>query len=179
MEKFSTFRNNVREIIAHNSDPTQTWEREINYFTDMTEEEAKRHLNIMEEQKCSATASPRNVYLAPSPDTWNWNDKGVVSPVKNQKSCGSCWTFSTTGALEAHYKIATGNEILLSEQQLVDCPDPKKYDTHGCNGGLPSYAFNYIRDFGLETENDYPYRAKDGKCKYDKSKYRVTVNRSW
>lgn len=179
MERFGIFKKNVREIITHNSDPSQTWKREINFLTDMTGEEAKKYLNIMEEQKCSATASPRNVYSTPSPTEWNWIDKGVVSPVKNQKSCGSCWTFSTTGAIEAHYKIATGNEVLLSEQQLVDCPDPKIYDTHGCNGGLPSYAFNYIRDFGLESENDYPYRAKDAKCKYNKSKYRVTTSGSY
>ena len=79
--------------------------------------------------------------------------------------------------MESHYKIATGNEVLLSEQELIDCPDPDEYDTHGCKGGLPSYAFRFIHDKpGLETENDYPYQAKDAKCRYDASKPRVTTS---
>ena len=69
----------------------------------------------------------------------DWREKGVVSPVKNQGNCGSCWTFSTTGALEAAYALEFGSILSLSEQQLIDCA--QAFDNHGCSGGLPSHAF--------------------------------------
>lgn len=168
MDRFTLFKNKVRDIIAHNSNPDRTWERGINHMADMTEEEMNEVYSVMAEQKCSATASPVNEY----PDTWtpssyDWRAKGVISPVKDQKKCGSCWTFSTTGAIEAHYKINTGSEELFSEQELLDCASAERYDCHGCSGGLPSYAFNFIKDFGIMTENNYPYQAKDSICRKD------------
>ena len=88
---------------------------------------------------------------------------GVVSPVKNQGKCGSCWTFSTVGCLEAHYLLKYGQFRNLSEQQLVDCAGD--YDNHGCSGGLPSHAFEYIKDNGgITTEDKYPYKAVDQTC---------------
>ena len=76
--------------------------------------------------------------------------------------------------MEAHYTISTGKKAILSEQQLVDCA--QAYDNHGCDGGLPSQAFQYIASTsGIETEGDYPYTAVDGKCVYDASKAAVVV----
>lgn len=72
---------------------------------------------------------------------------------------------STTGALEAAYHQKHGQSISLSEQQLVDCAG--SFNNFGCNGGLPSQAFEYIKyNGGLETEDAYPYTAKDGTCKF-------------
>lgn len=72
----------------------------------------------------------------------------MVSPVKNQGNCGSCWTFSTVGAMESHWNIlGKGKNQTFSEQQLVDCAGA--FDNHGCNGGLPSHAFEYIKYNGL------------------------------
>ena len=72
---------------------------------------------------------------------------------------------STTGALEAAYAQAYGKNISLSEQQLVDCAGA--FNNFGCNGGLPSQAFEYIKyNGGLETEEAYPYTGKDGVCKF-------------
>jgi cathepsin H len=89
-----------------------------------------------------------------------------VSPVKNQAHCGSCWTFSTVGALEAHVLIKYQTFRNMSEQQLVDCAGA--YDNHGCHGGLPSHAFEYIKDNqGLADEANYPYLANDGTCYYE------------
>ena len=94
----------------------------------------------------------------------DWREKGAVTPVKNQASCGSCWAFSATGALEGGNFVANGKLISVSEQQLVDC-DPK---SHGCGGGLMTNAFEYVMKKGLCTEEDYPYHAKDEDCKDDK-----------
>ncbi|NXW78084.1 CATH protein, partial [Hirundo rustica] len=94
------------------------------------------------------------------PDSIDWRKKGnFVTPVKNQGACGSCWTFSTTGCLESAIAIATGKLLSLAEQQLVDCA--QAFNNHGCSGGLPSQAFEYILyNKGLMGEDTYPYRAK-------------------
>ncbi|XP_056860018.1 thiol protease aleurain-like [Raphanus sativus] len=103
----------------------------------------------------------------------DWGD-GIVSPVKEQGKCGSCWTFSTTGALEAAYHQAFGKGISLSEKQLVDCAGD--FNNFGCNGGLPSQAFEYIKsNGGLDTEEAYPYTAKNGTCKYSAENVGVQV----
>lgn len=105
----------------------------------------------MEPQHCSATNNLRlksHFENANIPDNYEWNDFGMVSPVKNQGNCGSCWTFSTVGAMESHWNIlGKGKNQTFSEQQLVDCAGA--FDNHGCNGGLPSHAFEYIKYNGL------------------------------
>ena len=104
-------------------------------------------------------------------ETVDWREKGAVTPVKNQASCGSCWAFSATGSLEGGNFVANGKLISLSEQQLVDC-DTK---SNGCGGGLMTNAFQYVMKKGLCTEEDYPYHAKDEDCKDDKCEAAIHI----
>jgi hypothetical protein len=102
------------------------------------------------------------------PTSVDWRTKGVVTNVKSQGNCGSCWSFSTTGALEGIYAIKYGNLVSFSEQQLVDC-DNGITKNHACNGGLMDVAFVFISsNGGLCTEQDYPYVSgttqKAGTC---------------
>uniref|UniRef100_A0A8D2QFM3 Cathepsin H n=1 Tax=Zonotrichia albicollis TaxID=44394 RepID=A0A8D2QFM3_ZONAL len=121
-------------------------------------------------QNCSATKGNLLRSSGPHPDSIDWRKKGnFVTPVKNQGPCGSCWTFSTTGCLESAIAIATGKLLSLAEQQLVDCA--QAFNNHGCSGGLPSQAFEYILyNKGLMGEDSYPYRAKNGTCKFQPEK---------
>ena len=143
-----------------------SWTKGINDFTDMTFEEFKEE-RLMAPQNCSATNNLRvkeSVKKLGAPDSYEWNNFNMVTPVKNQGACGSCWTFSTVGSMESHWNIlGKGRNITFAEQQLVDCAGD--FDNHGCQGGLPSHAFEYIKHAGgLESDVTYPYTAKNGQC---------------
>jgi len=107
------------------------------------------------------------------PDHIDWRQKqGVVTPVKNQGNCGSCWAFSATETLESHFAISVSEDApILSPQQIVSCCDIP--GAGGCNGGLQEFAFNYTSKFGLTTNSNYPYTAETGTC--DTSKIESSV----
>jgi len=105
----------------------------------------------------------------------DWRTKGVITAVKNQGQCGSCWAFAATAAHES-YQVQFKNqplEINLSEQQLVDCSSAQPYGNTGCNGGYGVRALEYIKDFGQTTGSSYPYVAATNTCKTPGGPYRI------
>lgn len=79
---------------------------------------------------------------------------------------GACWSFSSTGAMEGINKIATGSLVSLSEQELVDCD---RTFNSGCGGGLMDYVYQFvIKNKGIDSEEDYPFQAREGTCNKNK-----------
>jgi len=157
-------------VNKHNARDDVRYRLAMNEFADLTPEEfGSRYLMQAPQPGCSATGNWSAPPLLSLPESVDWREKGILSPVKNQGKCGSCWTFSTTGAVESHMALYHDEHLLLSEQQLIDCAGA--FDNHGCNGGLPSHAFEYIKyNGGLETEDEYAYKATTGKsCHFDKN----------
>ena len=165
-KRFSVFRTNLREIIHHNSIRGQNYTLRMNSFSDLDFYEFKDKIigggflkTLGKTSSCGIFSPSASAVL---PDSLDWRDKNAVTPVKNQGQCGSCWAFSTTGALEGLLAIKTGKLESLSEQQLMDCS--KKYGNLGCHGGLMDNAFEYVIDNGICSEDSYPYTGTTGEC---------------
>ena len=169
------FEANLAAIRAHNADETQSWKMGLNEFSDWTKEEVvskrtghnARGANV---QGAGVHAVPTTPLAETAVD---WREKhGIVSEVKNQGACGSCWAFSAAAALESAGAIATGKLHDLSEQQYVSCaPNPKQCGgAGGCDGSTQPLAFNYSVTNGLVAQERYPYTAKTGSCETLKTK---------
>ena len=169
-ERFEVFRSNLRSIIEHNIVPGQNFTLGVNQFSDLTPEEFKALYINSGYQSGSATVGSYGCKTYTSaatsaPASIDWRQKNAVTSVKDQGQCGSCWTFSSTGASEGAWAIATGKLIDLSEQQLVDCATGVSYGSHGCNGGQMEGADKYLIANGQCSLASYPYTATDDKCK--------------
>jgi len=158
--RLNTFYDNYKKIEQHNRQHS-TYTVAINAFMDLTAEEfATTHLTLLEKKNHHYVEMHDSHKRASAVD---WRTKGVVTPIKDQGQCGSCWAFSTTGSVEAAYTMNNNPLTSFSEQQLVDCSG--SYGNQGCNGGLMDSAFQYIiASSGLATEDEYPYTAEDGQC---------------
>mmetsp|Transcript_45543 Transcript_45543/g.142909 ORF Transcript_45543/g.142909 Transcript_45543/m.142909 type:complete len:390 (-) Transcript_45543:85-1254(-) len=175
-----TFEERLRAVQAHNADPSHTWLRGINHFSDLSEAEFARsgrvglHRTLARQAASAAAAAGAQVGepdgvqgsggSAQLPASVDWRAKSVVSSVKDQGSCGSCWAFATTETVESHAALASGLLPVLSPQQLVDCaPNPLSCGgTGGCQGSIPEVAYNYVQLYGLTTEWIMPYTSHAG-----------------
>jgi len=163
-DRYNTFKANLELINAHNNG-SSSWKMGVNQFADLSPTEFKAFLGL--KPRDNSYIRSQNLATFSSPAASNdidWVAKGAVTPVKDQAQCGSCWAFSTTGAVEGAVQVKTGRLTSVSEQQLVDCAGSS--GNQGCNGGLMDDAFNWIISHrGIGSEASYPYTARDGTCK--------------
>jgi C1A family cysteine protease len=156
----NNYANNDDTIAFHNIKKDNTYTLGHNQYSHMSFDEFKEYVHLGLDYPASETV-PANILEAPYdlsalPASIDWSAKGAVSGVKDQGNCGSCWSFSATGALEGAYQIKYGTLVSFSEQNLVSC------DTidSACNGGLMDNAFSWTKsNGGLCTESGYPYTS--------------------
>ena len=156
----SNFANNDDIIETHNAKKGETYTLGHNQFSHMSFDEFKAYVRLGLDDRSEETVA-EYVLEAPKdltalPTSVDWSTKGAVTGVKDQGNCGSCWSFSATGALEGAYQLKYGTLVSFSEQNLVSC------DTidSACNGGLMDNAFSWTKtNGGLCTESGYPYTS--------------------
>lgn len=160
----------------------------INQFADKTFEEFSNMYTLNETMKQRAGVESKGIKFKPKriigledddkftkiPPSFDWRDRGAVTRVKNQKSCGACFAMSTIGALESQFFIKTGKLVELSEQEIVDCP--VKYHSWGCAGGIAFRVFDYVTDKGgISSSADYPFEGKVGECRESSNKVKINM----
>jgi len=156
-----------------NARPGRTWTAGINKFSDLTEDEWRITVNLNRRQVSTDRNVTLPIFKDPVPTEMDWRKKNVVTRVKDQGSCGSCWCFSATGSLESAHAIKTGKLVELSEQQIVDCASSAG---SGCGGGDEDAALRYVKENGgQDTEDSYPYEGSDNSCRFKKESVGATV----
>jgi len=163
-QRREVFRNNVRFVFSTNR-AGKSYKVKLNHFADRTDDEMRAMLGTKKSLTFNgAQAFDKSKFnLNDLPASIDWRIAGAVSPVKDQGICGSCWSFGTTGTLEGTYFLKTGNRIILSEQNLIDCS--WGFGNNGCDGGEDYRAYQYILKHGIIPTDLYgPYLAQDGYC---------------
>jgi len=173
-ERRNIFNERLESIKAHNRDTSKTWKEGVNQFTDRTEEERRNVLGLNKDLLYAQKAARESKRMSPIkiaddieiPTNVDWRNAGIITAVKDQGDCGSCWTFGTAESIESYMALATpGNLIDISEQQILDCvPNPDQCGgTGGCQGGTPELAYVGLMQIGgAATEWTYPYQSYFG-----------------
>ena len=177
--QFSAWKKN-REFINKHNEKNTDYELELNYFADLHHSQwlrRKAYNQVMAEhtKKHKSTPLDDEFYNIVLPKSVDWRDKNVVTPIKNQQQCGSCWAFSAVGSMEGQHALKTGKLVNLSESQIVDC-DTNGSDA-GCNGGCMDGAIKYVNaQGGIDTEKTYPYDPQDEPCVFNKTNVGATFS---
>jgi len=182
-QRFQIFRGNVDKIQLLNAKYADVGTKfAINAFADLT------HAEFLQQKVGNITAPAAEEVMEEDPGNaeatcpaanggcdWRIRSPSVVTPVKDQGACGSCWSFSTTGSLEGAWALKGHTLTSLSEQNLLDCAEAQ-YGNAGCDGGLMTNAFKYIKNNGgVDTEASYPYTGRVSTCKYKAANRGATI----
>jgi len=174
---YTAFMENINFIDQINmKNPMNTYKLAINEYTDINSTEfSNKHFGLFKpnhdfyglDTRCTLFENNSNIII-PEEFDWRFFNKNIITPVKNQKNCGSCWAFACTETAESVYALEHNELVVLSPQELVDCVT----DNKGCSGGLIDNTLTYIIDHGLEKNINDPYESKEDKCKEKDTKYK-------
>jgi cathepsin L len=171
----SLYEKNLALIDAHNKryEAGETsYKKGVNQFTDMSVKEVSqnngykgKHVKY-DDQPCT---TPNLDFSQALPNLVDWRnrDPAVLTPVKNQGQCGSCWAFATTETVEAAVAIASKSDApTLAPQQVVSCTENPDQcgGTGGCQGATAELGFGEVKENGLCYNSDWPYTASTGQC---------------
>ena len=140
---FSTWSLNMASITKINTDPTVSWWASANKFANLSSAQfASTYLmqNPPPLSMPSVGSAPFPTSIPPQTDV-NWVSSGMVTPVRDQGSCGSCWAFAATSVIESMYLItnqggASASNLSLSPQHLISCANSANgFYSMGCAGG--------------------------------------------
>jgi len=183
--RFKIFQDNLKRIDQLNARNTKTTFG-VTKFADLTPKEFKNiylsKVSMKAEPSWPMGKSFSDEDVQDTPQTWDWRQKGAVTPVKNQGMCGSCWAFSAVGNMEGQWFLGGNTLVGLSEQNLVDCDhecmqyEGEQVCDQGCDGGLMPNAFEYvIKGNGIDTESSYEYTGYDGDCAFKNGTIGATI----
>lgn len=173
--------DNYRRIKIHNDDPESTYSTRLNEFAPLSYDE---YVNTYLSKTLNETKPGENMDSLPPtmqndynsiPDSFDWRAYGLVTRVRHQGSCGTCWSFTNVGAVETLHANKYGKLVELSEQDLNDCLVSGAYKNWGCKGGYPSNGFYYVLTKGLVAESAVPYAAKDLACRQNLNTKRYKI----
>ncbi|XP_045193221.2 procathepsin L-like [Mercenaria mercenaria] len=176
--RYTVFTENLKSILVHNMEADKgryTFWLGINQFSDLTSREFNK---IYANLRVDANVQQKHTYAKNKikhdnnnvslPREIDWRHTNCVTHVKNQGSCGSCYAFAATGALEGQECLKNGELVSLSEQNIIDCTNNKDYKNHGCENGRIDSTYLYVLHNGIDSEKSYPYKGSIGTCDQQK-----------
>mmetsp|Transcript_9463 Transcript_9463/g.9185 ORF Transcript_9463/g.9185 Transcript_9463/m.9185 type:complete len:332 (-) Transcript_9463:39-1034(-) len=157
----SIFEKNLKVINEHNAEG-KSWTLGTNEFTDWTDEEYKSMLGLRRQPlRSSQTLKTIKAKGEPELVSIDHRNEGLVTDVKNQGACGSCWAFSTVASIEGAYAKEHGELKSFSEAHLAECD---KF-SGGCMGGWMINGLLFFTQRGPITDEEYPYSLPLGTCR--------------
>ncbi|CAF1282521.1 unnamed protein product [Adineta steineri] len=162
-KRVEIFKSNLKYVIEHNENPSTTFKLKLNEMSDWTDNERDQLRTNIQNGPVNTKEPVESRDEIIVPDEFDWTNQTrvpyAVTPVKNQRHCGSCYAFAMVGALEKTYAELYNQSGPLSPQELIDCSD-----ANGCEGGSFEDTFNYVQRNGdkISLEKDYP-STSDGK----------------
>jgi len=188
--RFGVFKENHAFVTSHNARAKagqHSFTTALNAFADMTNAEYREQVLGLgkrgDRTRAEGALETFQRNAATTPDSFDWRPLGVVTPVKDQAQCGSCWAFSAVAAMEGAYNNKMKGSVpavcsqytcgpnntaccSFSEQEIVDCT-LNGADTCKLGGEMHDGIMEIVKQQKgkISTEAQYPYTSGGGTSK--------------